>query len=208
MRSNEGALVGLCAFKSAGTRGVERELSFCRYHISLDHSETVRYVTCQADYLSIVAPLLGTTLSSIHFGFRCEPHLRAVYRPLAIFFALMCAVATLHPVFSNPTGHRARTAVYCLLGIASFAPIVHGVLLHSFREHNRAMSLGWYVALGCCHATGSAFYAVKWPERWYPRTFDLLGSSHQLMHILVVCGAVCYSVGILKAFEHAQSRVC
>lgn len=70
------------------------------------------------------------------------------------------------------------------------------------------MSLGWYVALGCCHATGLMLYAVKLPERWYPRTFDLLGSSHQLMHILVVCSAVCYSVGILRAFEHAQERVC
>jgi adiponectin receptor len=192
----------------ARTRNVKFRLTFRSYHISLDHSETVRYVTCQADYLSIVAPLLGTTLSSTHFGFRCEQHLQAVYRPLAIFFALMCAVATLHPVFSNPTGHRVRTAVYCLLGVASSAPIVHGVLLHGVKEHDQAMSLGWYVALGCCHATGAAFYAVKWPERWYSRTFDLLGSSHQLMHILVVCGAACYSVDILKAFEQAQGRVC
>ena len=51
-------------------------------------------------------------------------------------------------------------------------------------------------------------YAVKFPERWYPRRFDLCGSSHQLMHILVVCGAACYSVGVLRAFEYAQARVC
>jgi adiponectin receptor len=178
------------------------------YYVSLDHSETVCRVTCQADYLSIVAPPLGTTLSSTHFGFQCEPDLQALYRPPAIFFALLCTVATLHPVFSNPAVHRVRTVVYCLLGAASFAPVVHGVLLHGVLEHDRAMNLGWYVALGCCHATGAAFYALKWPESWYPRTFDLLRSSHQPMHVLVVCGAVCYSVGTLKAFEHAQEPVC
>ena len=85
---------------------------------------------------------------------------------------------------------------------------MHGVVLHGIREHARAMSLGWYVALGCCQFRGAVLYAVKFPERWYPRRFDLCGSSHQLMHILVVCGAACYSVGVLRAFEYAQARVC
>ncbi|KAF2629482.1 hypothetical protein BU25DRAFT_420316 [Macroventuria anomochaeta] len=133
-----------------------------------------------------------------------SPHLRALYQPLAIFFALLCAIATLHTVFSNPTGHRVRTAVYCLLGLASFAPIVHGVLLHGMREHDRTMSLGLYVSLGCCHASGAVLYAVRFPERWYPRTFDLCGSSHQLMHVLVVCGAACYGVGVGKNGRRAD----
>ena len=184
------------------------QADYASYHISLDHSESIRCVTCQLDYLSIVAPLLGTTLSSTHFAFKCEPRLQTFYRPLATLAALLCAVATLHPLFSSPTGHRVRTAVYCLLGAASFAPIVHGVLIQGLEELDRAMSLGWYVALGCCQFSGAMVYAVKFPERWFPRRFDLLGSSHQLMHVLVVCGAACYSVGVLRAFGYAQGRVC
>eukprot|EP00884_Botryococcus_braunii_P020432 jgi/Botrbrau1/7072/Bobra.0165s0094.1 len=38
---------------------------------------------------------------------------------------------------------------------------------------------GMWVAM--CFASGS--YAVRWPERWWPGRFDLVGNSHQMMHV-------------------------
>ena len=42
------------------------------------------------------------------------------------------------------------------------------------------------------------------PERWMPGTFDLVGSSHQIFHVLVVMAACSHLVGLLKAAEHAE----
>jgi hypothetical protein len=36
---------------------------------------------------------------------------------------------------------------------------------------------------------GSFVSATRVPERWFPGRFDFLLNSHNLMHILVVCGA-------------------
>jgi adiponectin receptor len=98
--------------------------------------------------------------------------------------------------------------MYLLLGLSSFLPIVHGVRLHGLEEHNRRMGLVYYVGLGLCHGTGAMLYAVRVPERWYPRRFDIVGSSHQLMHMLVICGAVCYGIGILRANEYWRGASC
>ncbi len=40
------------------------------------------------------------------------------------------------------------------------------------------------------------------PERWFPGAFDLVGSSHQIFHVLVVLAATAHLVGLLKAFDY------
>jgi adiponectin receptor len=161
-------------------------------------------MTCRFDYLGIVVPLWGTTISSTYFGFNCEPFLQDVYRALATLAGILCAITTFHPAFSGTSGRKFRTSMYCLLGLFSFLPIVHGVILHGLSEHDRRMSLMHYLGLGACHSTGAMLYAARIPEKWYPRTFDIAGSSHQLMHSFVVLGAICYGIGILKAYDFWQ----
>ena len=45
-------------------------------------------------------------------------------------------------------------------------------------------------------------FQVRWPERWRPGKHDLIGSSHQLFHFLVVMAAFSHLVGLLKAFDY------
>ena len=37
---------------------------------------------------------------------------------------------------------------------------------------------------------GAFIYAARWPERYHPKTFDIIGSSHQLFHVIVVLGGL------------------
>jgi adiponectin receptor len=126
------------------------------------------------------------------------------------------------PRFSGPTGRQTRTLTFTLLGLSSFVPVVHGIILHGFAAHDKRMGIKHYLGLGACHATGSLIYAARVPERWYPGRFDVVsewiglqtrdgehwligdgdgqvGSSHQVMHVCVVLGAVAYGVGVLWA---------
>ena len=43
---------------------------------------------------------------------------------------------------------------------------------------------------------------ARWPERAWPGSFDIWGSSHQLFHILVVLAAASHLYGLLKAFDY------
>ena len=89
--------------------------------------------------------------------------------------------------------------MYTLLGLSTFVPVFHGALIYGISSWKDRMSLSGFLGLGVLNFSGAAIYAARIPERWYPRRFDIWGSSHQIMHVLVVCGATCQERGLLKA---------
>jgi len=155
-----------------------------------------------------VIPLWGTTMSSTHFGFHCEPRLQNSYTILGTVAGLACAVATLHPLFAGPASRGLRTGIYVFLGLSSFLPVTHGILLFGLDNMSKRMSLWYYIGLGLFHGSGAALYASRVPERWWPRRCDVVGSSHQVMHVLVVFGAAAYAVGVLRAREYWRGVEC
>ncbi|CAG8459293.1 7604_t:CDS:2 [Funneliformis caledonium] len=48
------------------------------------------------------------------------------------------------------------------------------------------------------------------PERWFPGTFDIIGSSHQIFHFFVVVAALVHYYGVMEAmvFWHDQNHNC
>ena len=91
--------------------------------------------------------------------------------------------------------------MYTLLGLSTFLPVLHGLAIYSFAELNRRMSLNYFFGLGLLNFTGAAIYAARVPERWFPVRFDIIGASHQIMHVLVVMGALSHERGLLTAME-------
>lgn len=43
---------------------------------------------------------------------------------------------------------------------------------------------------------------MRWPERSAPGKFDMIGSSHQIFHVLVVLAAVSHLIGLVVAFDY------
>ena len=74
--------------------------------------------------------------------------------------------------------------------------------MNGWEKQNDMMSLTYFLGLGLLNFTGAATYAARIPERWCPGRYDILGASHQIMHVLVMCGAVSQSLGLLKALTY------
>ena len=124
------------------------------------------------------------------------------YWALGTAFAAASSWATFQPVFRTPVGRRVRFLLYSALGVSAFIPAVHGVRMNGWETQNRSMSLGYFVGLGALNFSGAAVYAARVPERWAPGRFDVVGASHQIMHVLVICGAVSHSIGLARAFDY------
>jgi len=47
-------------------------------------------------------------------------------------------------------------------------------------------SVELWTAIGLmgCHGLGAACYMTHWPQKRFPRTFDLCGFSHNIMHVM------------------------
>lgn len=64
------------------------------------------------------------------------------------------------------------------------------------------MGLSHFIFLAILNGTGGAVYAARVPERLWPGKFDIVGASHQIMHVLVMGGATSYGLGIARATEY------
>ena len=133
------------------------------------------------------------------------PALREAHRPIffqATIAAPGCAVFTVGQEYRTPAYRSIRVAMCLLLGASVFMSIAHGVFGIGWEILIQRQGLSYFVGLGLLKCTGAAIYAVRIPERWYPKTFEILGSSHQIMHVLVMFGALCYSIGLVRAFDY------
>ena len=106
------------------------------------------------------------------------------------------------PRFRTPAFRALRSASFAVLGLSAFIPVVHGIIIHGWELQNQRMSITYFIGLGLLNGAGTAIYAMRIPERWSPKTFDIYGSSHQIMHVLVAVGALSYATGLLRAFDY------
>ena len=171
------------------------------YHLFSNHSCDVHRIGNQLDHAGIVLVIWGSMIPGMYFEFYYQPMLRNTYGAALSFCALLSAVFTLRPEFSTAKARKLRFLVYGLLAMAAVVPIVHGMALWSFEELDQRMGLRNILLMTLCQFAGGLVYATRVPERWLPGRFDIVGASHQLMHILVVCGAMFLQSGWLRALK-------
>lgn len=169
------------------------------FHTFSDHSQDMHRFGNQLDHIGIVLVMWGTGVSGSYFGLYCDSTLRSTYFVLLTSTAAGCGIFILQPEFRRPTYRTARFLVYCFLGASLFAPVVRGIWLYGWQTLNQRMQVTHFLGLAVINFAGAAVYAMRIPERWFPGTFDLIGQSHNWMHVLVFTGAVVRFVGLLEA---------
>lgn len=171
------------------------------FHTFSDHSADMHRFGNELDHLGIVLVMWGTGISGTYFGFYCNPSLRYLYLFAISTTALGCAIFTLRPKFRQPSYRTTRFLMYCFLGGSLFAPVLHGSFKYGLTALDDMMGLKSFFGLALINFSGAAIYAARIPERWYPGTFDLLGQSHNWMHVLVFTGALVRLSGLLAVCE-------
>ena len=164
-----------------------------------------------------------------YFGFVCHPQIRNSYMIIvstlglnatefvkveasksdnlqASISACACGTVTLKPNFRGPGSKAFHSATFALLGLSAFIPVIHGIFLNGWVSHNRRMSITHFIGLALLNEVGALFYSARIPEKLYPRKFDIFGCSHQIMHMLVMCGALSEAAGLTKAFIFWQTE--
>lgn len=180
------------------------------FHIVANHSERVAIFGNQLDYLGVVVLMWGSTLPTVYYGFYCDQKLQKVYWVIVSILAIACAITTFNARFRHPSLRPYRTIMYAGLGLSSIIFVIHGVVKHGWKTQNYRMSLDWMILMASLNFIGAFTYAARIPERWYPRTFDIYGGSHQIFHVMVILAGLAHMEGLLRAFDHvhAQTAPC
>ena len=84
------------------------------------------------------------------------------------------------PVFNTQKWRPLRAIVFVILGLSAGNPYVYAI----YDEHSRGESylpnVNKMILLygGYVYITGAIMYAIRAPEKCFPKKFDLCGASH------------------------------
>lgn len=175
------------------------------YHTISNHSPVVARIGNALDYIGIVGLIVGSFVPSVFYGFYCVPDLQHRYWTMICTIGLGCVIVSASPRFRTPRWRPFRAAMFVGMGLSAAFPVLHGISLFGYDLMRQQIGLNWLLLQGFLYILGAGIYAARVPERLMPGKFDILGSSHQIFHVLVVCAAVAHLTGLLKAFDYRHS---
>lgn len=175
------------------------------YHTISNHSPLVARIGNALDYIGIVGLIVGSFIPSIYYGFYCMPDLQRFYWTMICTIGLGCVTVSVLPQFRTPKWRPFRAAMFVGMGLSAIFPVLHGLQIYGPGLMTRQIGLGWMLLQGGLYILGAGIYAARVPERLRPGRFDIVGHSHQIFHVLVVCAAVAHLMGLLRAFDYRHS---
>ncbi|KAI1428274.1 hemolysin-III channel protein Izh2 [Xylaria sp. FL1777] len=175
------------------------------FHALSNHSESVAKWGNKLDYSGIVCLIVGSYVPALYYGLFCKPVLLSVYLYGIFLLGFGCGVVSWVERFRTPRWRPYRAAMFVGLGVSGVVPVCHGLTIYGYHSLNERMGLNWVLFQGGLYIFGAFLYAVRWPERTSPGTFDIWGHSHQLFHILILLAAASHLRGMAKAFDYHHS---
>lgn len=177
------------------------------YHLLKSHSYSVSRVGNKLDYLGIVFLIQASMTSIIYYSMIDQPKLRLFSWTTTGCIGSMCVYVSLKDKFSSSDWRTVRATIFVLYGLSGMIPLSCGIYAYGVEQCFDRLQVKWILLEGLFYISGAALYAARIPERYMPGKFDIWGHSHQLFHILVVCGAASHGMGLLQAYHHAHRYV-
>ncbi|KAF6845064.1 hemolysin-iii channel protein [Colletotrichum musicola] len=177
------------------------------FHTFMSHSESYYLSGIKADFYGVLALMWSSTAPLAHYTFPCSPRTRDAYVLATGVLAVLCGAATARPNLGAVHLGRHRAVLFAAFGAAAFvAPSGHGALASGIAEEWARVGGRWVGVTAGCNGLAVLVYWAKFPEMWFPRTFDLFGASHQIMHVMVLAAALAYAKAVVAAFDYSHAR--
>jgi adiponectin receptor len=159
------------------------------------------------DYAGISTLIAASFYPPVYYSFMCNPFLCKMYLAIITTMGIGTIGASLLPVFQSAEYRPFRAILFFTMGVSGIIPCVHKIFLYQ-DEPVAYQTLKMEIAMGIMYGVGALIYATRIPERWKPGTFDIIGNSHQLFHILVVAGAYTHYHGGLLYLKWRDVTGC
>ena len=163
-------------------------LSFsATFHLMQAHSIKTWSLLLKLDYGGICILIMGSCYPLNNYIFACEQvsHIKFFFLALITVSAVGSFLFMLIDKYSAAEYKWLRGLLFVILGISCGNPFVYLALVEDKRYLTSYSFWPWGLA-GAIYIIGAFINVKSIPEKFYPRTFDLIGSSHQIFHMCVV----------------------
>ncbi|XP_069123717.1 membrane progestin receptor gamma-like [Argopecten irradians] len=176
-------------------------------HWFCDRSHCVHYACFFLDYSCVGIYAMGTTHISHCFLVRDKNlafFLSKWSSHVSVYLSLQLTILLCWLKFHLGMEHKAAKIIQ-LMTVSSFygwllVPLLHRYIWTSQNDDSLYFHK-WHILLALFNVL---VYVAHFPERWFPRTFDIVGSSHQFHHVVLVVTANSFINATLEEVKYAD----
>ncbi|CAF3693702.1 unnamed protein product [Rotaria sordida] len=157
--------------------------------------------TCALFYIGINILIFGSTVPVVHYLFYCYFQLKTIYISILFVLSIASMIGTSSAACSKPRYRPFKAILFIVLGLYGVAPATHACILYGL---SRMFEMGflYLCIMAVTYITGGIVYAIRIPERYFPGRFDVVGQSHQILHIAVIVAVYLHFYGICCLFHN------
>ena len=172
-------------------------------------SQKIHKYFSRFDYGGISLLISGSTFPPYFYFFYCDKVYQIIYLIFISFFGLCVFLYSFNEKFHLKETKKIRGTLFLIFGISAGIPILHMAFFGKDIKGFFGMPklFFWYIG-GLCYILGAFLFMFRFPEKLFPGKFDIIGSSHQIFHILVVFGVLFHYFGSLDAYFYRINNIC
>lgn len=182
------------------------------YHLFCDMEPRISKKLRSLDYAGVSLLISGSSFSIVYYLGYCHPKIVAFYGALIFTISFAVFLVSLSHRIHEPKNLSKKSAMYAALGLSNVAPMAHILWLYTQKEATANSDFRTSVILtaasGATYLLGLYIYTRRYPERYYPRRFDIWLNSHTLWHFLGVSAAFMHFGGLVFAYRMRIEAVC
>lgn len=183
------------------------------YHLFCDMNPAVSNRLRSFDYAGVSILISGSCFSIIYYALYCRTTLIVFYSTCIFASSFAVFAISLREFIHRPENALRKSLMYATLGLLNIFPILHMFYLgvwpdaqHSDLPFNAGLVL--VVVSGLAYLLGLFIYTHRFPERYYPLTFDIWMNSHVIWHLCVLAGAVIHFAAVVVVYHLRALSPC
>ncbi len=180
------------------------------YHTFRSHSLKANYLLKKLDYFGILIQIFFASASYYYYIFFDHQKYMWIFMAILSLGTLGTFIAIFNSAFGTPKYKILRAIVFGVLGFSNVVPVLFAFyLIHYSNEtiYDHTTGLFYAVLEGAFYGLGLYFYVSKFPEKKYPKKFDIFFNSHSIWHICVFMGTFSHYNGNLRFFRRYESNL-
>ncbi|EDO16289.1 hypothetical protein Kpol_1053p26 [Vanderwaltozyma polyspora DSM 70294] len=177
------------------------------FHCMKQHSESHSDMWSKVDYIGIICLITCSLISLLYYGYMDHFIYFKVFTVITLVLATICTICVLDQRFNSKNFRPIRAGFFILFSMSAVIPIGAGFSKFGFTEVLQRIQLRFVAWETFFYVVGALLYGFRIPETLYPGNFDLVGSSHQIFHIMVILGSVFHLKAVLGSYTFMHSNI-
>lgn len=178
------------------------------FHLFIAHSEKVNNLFNRLDYAGISILIVGSCYPPNYYLFNCDIGYAYFYLTFMTTMGIIVFVISIREEFTKKEYHKIKGILFLSFGISAGLPVIHLNLfsVNGFDLNEYDFTL-WFIG-GLSYIFGALIYILKFPERFWPGRFCIVGNSHQIFHVMVLIGVFSHYMGSLESYLYRSNNSC